>query len=178
MTESLGIPRRIILIGPPGAGKSTVGGLLARELGIDFTDTDHEIEERTGKRISEIFVEDGEPHFRKIEEEVVLQSLLDARGVIALGGGAVMSEVAEKRIGSLKSEGDCEVIFLDVTIAYAAPRVGFNRERPLLLVNPRASWQELMNKRRPIYSRLATRIVDTNEDAPDQVVAKIISGWR
>jgi shikimate kinase len=89
-----------------------------------------------------------------------------------------MSEVVEKRIGSLKSEGDCEVIFLDVTIAYAAPRVGFNRERPLLLVNPRASWQELMNKRRPIYSRLATRIVDTNEDAPDQVVAKIISGWR
>lgn len=92
MTESLGIPRRIILIGPPGAGKSTVGGLLARELGIDFTDTDHEIEERTGKRISEIFVEDGEPHFRKIEEEVVLQSLLDARGVIALGGGAVMRD--------------------------------------------------------------------------------------
>jgi shikimate kinase len=178
MTESLVIPRRIILIGPPGAGKSTVGGLLARDLGIDFTDTDHEIELRTGKKISEIFVEDGEPHFRKIEEEVVLQSLLDARGVIALGGGAVMSEVVEKRIGSLKREEDCEVIFLDVTIAYAAPRVGFNRERPLLLVNPRASWQELMNKRRPVYSRLASRIVDTNEDAPDQVVAKIISGWR
>jgi shikimate kinase len=178
MTESLVIPRRIILIGPPGAGKSTVGGLLARDLGVDFTDTDHEIELRTGKKISETFVEDGEPNFRKIEEEVVLQSLLDARGVIALGGGAVMSEVVEKRIGSLKREEDCEVIFLDVTIAYAAPRVGFNRERPLLLVNPRASWQELMNKRRPVYSRLASRIVDTNEDAPDQVVAKIISGWR
>lgn len=178
MNISLDIPERIVLIGPPGAGKSTVGGLLARELGIEFTDTDQEIEKLTGKKIAEIFVEDGESYFRSIEEEVVLRSLTEKRGVIALGGGSVMSESVEKEIGGMKGADDCEVLFLDVTIAHAAPRVGFNKERPLLLINPRASWQELMNKRRPVYARLASRIVDTNEATPDQVVANIISGWR
>lgn len=178
MMGSTDVPQRIVLIGPPGAGKSTVGELLAQELEVNFTDTDREIEMQSGKSISEIFVEDGEAQFRKVEEEVVLHSLAEKSGVIALGGGAVMSEMVEREIDRLKSIGRCEVLFLDVTIAYAAPRVGFNRERPLLLVNPRASWQELMNKRRPIYSRLATRTVDANEDRPDQVVAKIRSEWR
>ncbi len=89
-----------------------------------------------------------------------------------------MSESVEREIGVMKGADDCEVLFLDVTIAHAAPRVGFNKERPLLLINPRASWQELMNKRRPVYTRLASRVIDTNGNSPDEVVANIISGWR
>jgi len=171
-------PKSIVLIGPPGAGKSTVGGLLAREIEQDFVDTDQEIESREGKKISEIFVEDGEPHFREIEEVVVLDVLKRSSGVIALGGGAVLSDSVQEELQRMKDSSECEVLFLDVTIAYAAPRVGFNKERPLLLVNPRVSWQELMNKRRPIYTSLASRIIDTNERRPEDVVTEIMAQWR
>ena len=176
MRTDLVWPHLIILIGPPGAGKSTVGGLLAREIGCDFLDTDRVIEERLGKKISEIFVEDGESFFREVEEQVVLESLESFHGVIALGGGSILSERVRSRLEEAGSE--MEVLFLDVSIAYAAPRVGFNRERPLLMVNPRAQWQELMNHRRPIYISLADRTIDTNERTPDQVVDAIIDGWR
>lgn len=183
MTRVDATPNLVVLIGPPGAGKSTVGGLLARQLGLDFVDTDHLIEEKLGKKISEIFVEDGEAYFREIEEGIVLEALENREGVIALGGGSVLSEPVQQRLISLartqeeRSTKSVEVIFLDVSIAFAAPRVGFNRERPLLLINPRASWQELMNRRRPIYQRLATRVIDTNDCSPEMVVAHIVNGW-
>lgn len=176
MRTDLDLPRLVIMIGPPGAGKSTVGGLLAREIGCEFLDTDRVIEERLGKKISEIFVEDGEAFFREVEEEVVLESLESFHGVIALGGGSILSERVRSRIQA--GDPKVEVLFLDVSIAYAAPRVGFNRERPLLMVNPRAQWQELMNRRRPIYISLANRTIDTNERTPDQVTDEIIDGWR
>lgn len=176
MRRDLKLPGLILMIGPPGAGKSTVGGLIAREIGYEFRDTDRIVEERLGKTISEIFVEDGESYFREVEEEVVLDSLDSFRGVIALGGGSILSERVCTEIAAMSE--DVEVLFLDVSIAYAAPRVGFNRERPLLMVNPRAQWQELMNQRRPIYLSLATRVIDTNERTPDQVADEIIAGWR
>jgi shikimate kinase len=178
MSDGKRVPDQVILIGPPGAGKSTVGGLLARETASNFVDTDQQIESKIGKKIAEIFIEDGEEPFREVEKKVVLEALAGSKGVIALGGGAVLSDEVQEELMRAKQEGKSEVLFLDVTIAYAAPRVGFNKERPLLLVNPRASWQELMNKRRPIYSSLATRIIDTNERTPDEVVAAIIAGWE
>jgi shikimate kinase/3-dehydroquinate synthase len=172
MSELSGDKRAIVLIGPPGAGKTTVGGLLARDLKVAFADSDRLIEDALGKKIADIFVEDGEPFFREYESRIVVDLLDDPKGVIALGGGAIMSHAVQDSLADCRDRG-VDVIFLDVSIGHAAPRVGFNKERPLLMVNPRASWQELMNKRRPIYERICNRTIDTNGCTPEEVVAKI-----
>lgn len=164
--------KSIVLVGPPGAGKTTVGGLLARRLNDDFIDTDQLIETETGKKISDIFVEEGESAFRAIEEKVVLATLTSFKGVISLGGGSVLSPKVQELLKS--SNARQLVIYLDVSISHAAPRVGFNKERPLLMINPRAQWQELMNSRRPIYLSVADEVVDTNNRTPDVIVDEIV----
>jgi len=160
---------KAILIGPPGAGKSTVGKALARKLNASFVDTDHLIEERAGRKISDIFVEDGEPTFRKIEEEVVLSALESDGDVIALGGGAVLSERTQAALAAFKDQ----TILLEVSLSQAAPRVGFNRDRPLLAVNPRQAWQALYEKREPIYKSLASFSVSTDSKKPVEVADEI-----
>jgi shikimate kinase len=160
---------RILLIGPPGAGKSTVGKALAKVLGIQFVDTDNLIEKETGKSITDLFVVDGEPHFRALELETLKSVLTLETGVISLGGGAPISEEAQQVIKNSNSH----VVFLDVSLATAAPRVGFNRDRPLLLGNPRAQWQALSDKRRPIYEIIADDCIKVDDMSIDQVVAKI-----
>lgn len=162
---------RVILIGPPGAGKSSVGKSLARLLQEEFVDTDVVIATRENKSISEIFVDQGEPYFRKVEEEVLLDVLKNHKGVLSLGGGAPLSSSAQSAI----KESGSTVIFLDVSLAAAAPRVGFNRDRPLLLGNPRAQWQELMNTRRPIYESLARHQVVTDKLSPTQAANAIVT---
>lgn len=160
---------KIVLIGPPGAGKSSIGKALAKELSLPFIDSDGEIEKSVGKKISEIFVDDGETHFRLLEVEKVKQLLQDFVGVISLGGGApINSEISQ----SLES-ADYPVIFIDVSIAQAAVRIGFNKDRPLLLVNPRQQWMNLMSERRPVYEKLATDIVSSDSKKPHEV-AKVI----
>lgn len=161
---------RCVLIGPPGAGKSTVGKALAQRLALEFRDTDIDVAERAGKSIPEIFLEDGEPVFRQIEAVVVANALKDHDGVLALGGGAVMSAETAQRV----RDSGATVVFLDVSITHAAPRIGFNRDRPLLLVNPRNQWVQLMNLRRSTYESLATRIVNTDGKTPDQVADEIV----
>ena len=159
----------LVLIGPPGAGKSSIGRQLSRALNLSFTDTDSLIEVKTGKKISEIFVEDGEPFFRKLERDIVLETLENQEGVIALGGGSILdSDVADK-LKSMKEK----IIYLDVSISNAAPRVGFNKDRPLLAVNPRQQWLALMEKRKPIYERLAGMKVSTDNRKPSEVVKEI-----
>ena len=160
----------IILIGPPGSGKSTIGKALARKLTIPFTDTDDLIEARTGTSISQIFIDQGEPWFRNLEQEVLQEELAKINGVLSLGGGAPLSDFAKELLRS----SDAAVVYLDVSLATAAPRVGFNRDRPLLLNNPRGAWQELMDKRRPIYEALATYVVKVDERAPKDIVDEIV----
>ena len=160
----------VILIGPPGSGKSTIGKALARKTGQSFTDTDGVIELRTGNSISQIFVDKGEPWFRQLEAEVLEEELRKLEGILSLGGGAPLSETAQ----NLLQKVSVVKIYLDVSLATAAPRVGFNRDRPLLLNNPRGAWQELMEKRRPIYEALATHIVKVDERAPKDIVDEIV----
>ncbi|NDA94601.1 MAG: shikimate kinase [Actinobacteria bacterium] len=165
------MPPRVILIGPPGAGKSSVGKSLARLLAEDFVDTDSVIATQENQSISEIFVDKGETYFREKEIEVLLNQINIHSGVLSLGGGAPLSDVAQSAI---KKSGS-PVVFLDVTLAGAAPRVGFNRDRPLLLGNPRAQWQELMNVRRPIYESLAHHRVLTDKLTPNEAAAQIVT---
>jgi shikimate kinase len=160
---------RILLIGPPGAGKSTIGVALAKELSIDFIDTDQEVERETGKTITDIFVVDGETHFRAIELETLRKVLTLESGVISLGGGAPISQEAQEVI----EQSNSHTVFLDVSLATAAPRVGFNRDRPLLLGNPRAQWQALSDNRRPIYEKLADDAIKVDDMSVVQIVDEI-----
>lgn len=156
------MPPKVILIGPPGAGKSTVGRLLAHRTDHSFADTDVLIELEAHKSISDIFVDDGEPAFRQLERRVVLDALKHCDGVLALGGGSILDADVSAAIKLFNAQGGATV-YLTVTLAGAAPRVGFNRDRPLLLGNPRAQWQTLLDARRAIYEELATIQIDTSE---------------
>jgi shikimate kinase len=160
---------RILLIGPPGAGKSTVGESLAKELDMPFVDTDQVIEKESGKSITDIFVVDGEPHFRALEVQTLRSVLSLESAVISLGGGAPISDEAQELI----KDSNSHTVFLDVSLAPAAPRVGFNRDRPLLLGNPRAQWQALSDKRRPIYELLANDCIKVDDMDVAQIVAAI-----
>ena len=160
----------IILIGPPGSGKSTIGRAISRKLNVPFTDTDDLIEANTGTSISQIFIDKGEPWFRELEKKVLQEELAKVNGVLSLGGGAPLSDLAQ----DLLRKSESAVVYLDVSLATAAPRVGFNRDRPLLMNNPRGTWQELMDKRRPIYEALATYIVKVDDRAPKDIVDEIV----
>ena len=162
--------KKVVLIGPPGAGKSTIGKALAKEIATEFIDSDSEIERITGKKISDIFVEEGEAVFRKTEVEVVTALLDGFEGVIALGGGAPINTQIQETLTGV----EFPVIFIDVSISQAANRIGFNKDRPLLLINPRQQWMNLMSERRPIYEKLASQTVNSDSRKPHEV-AKLIS---
>lgn len=157
----------IVLIGAPGAGKSTVGKRFARKLGLTFVDVDERIEEVMGRSIADIFATEGEAYFRAAEEEATLE-LLDAYDVVSLGGGAIMNENIRE---ALKGH---EVIWLKVSVGQASRRVGMNKTRPLLLGNVRGRLIELMRERDPLYEAAATQIVETDgrgsSDVADQLV--------
>jgi len=159
----------IILIGPPGAGKTSVGKALAKKLSLNFLDSDKVVEEKSGKSIPEIFITNGEPAFREMERAAVIDLIENQDGVIALGGGSVMDLEVFKRLLPMAN-----VVFLDVSISNAAPRVGFNRDRPLLLGNPRQQWIALMEKRRSTYEALAKARVSTDNKKPVEVVEEIV----
>ena len=163
---------RVVLVGPPGAGKSTVARSLSGLLGVSVRDTDADVEAVAGKPIREIFVDDGEPHFRDLERAAVTRALAEHDGVLALGGGAVMDPVIQEALARHVAGGGV-VAFLDVSLAHAAPRVGFNQSRPLLLGNPRAQWQALMERRRPVYQQVATLVVNTDGRTATDVAREI-----
>lgn len=161
----------IVLIGPPGAGKTTVGGALAARLGVGFTDTDAVVEAAAGKPVSEIFVSDGEPVFRRLEREAVAAALAadsPAATVVGLGGGAVMDEQTQARLAGQR------VVYLETGFAELAKRVGLDRARPLLIgTNPRAQLKALLEQRLPVYGRLAWLTVITDGRDPDEIAAEI-----
>ncbi len=159
-----------VLVGPPGAGKTTVGRVLAERLGVALHDSDVAVEARAGRSVADIFVQDGEAAFRALEREEVLRALREETGVLALGGGAPM----QAEIAAELRDGGHRVVFLDVTIADASARVGFDVSRPLLLVNPRAAWTRLMNARRPTYEDLAVVHVQTGGRTPEEVAADVL----
>ena len=162
---------RIVLIGAPGSGKSTVGVALAAHLQWPVVDTDALIELKESKKITDLFVENGEEYFRNVEFAALQEVLQEESAVISLGGGAPISDSAQTVLQSSHSI----IIFLDVSLATAAPRVGFNRDRPLLLGNPRAQWQALSELRRPIYEKLATQSIKVDDMAVDEIIAIIES---
>lgn len=159
----------VVLIGPPGAGKSTVAEMLGARLGLAVRDTDHDVEERTGSSIQDLFVQHGEAHFRQLEEQAVATALADHDGVLALGGGAVLSPLTRSRLAGHR------VLFLDVGLAAAVRRVGLNGNRPLLLGNVRSQLKALMEQRRPLYAEVATCTVLTDDLDPAQVADAAIA---
>ena len=165
---------RIILIGPMGSGKTTVGQLIADSLQVPFRDTDHVIEEKSGKTISDIFLDEGEEFFRALEKKVLRDELLSDNTVLALGGGAPISIDAQSALRAIASP----VIYLDVSLSTVAPRIGFNRDRPLLLHNPRGQWQTLMEARRPIYESIADIVIDVNDKSETEVVDQILEALK
>ncbi len=160
---------RVVLVGPPGSGKTTVGRLVAAELGVSFRDTDRDVERTAGKPISDIFVDDGEPAFRALETEAVAAALATHDGVLSLGGGAVIAEATRAALAGRF------VVFLDVSLADAVRRVGLNRDRPLLLGSPRSQLMRLMDARRPLYTEVASATVDASSGHAPAVAAAVLA---
>lgn len=161
---------QLVLVGPPGAGKSAVGRLVADRLGLPFRDTDEDVEALAGRSVSDIFIEDGESTFRDLERRAVVTALGEHDGVLALGGGAILDDRTRAALRGLA------VVFLDVGLTDAAKRVGLDQSRPLLLGRPRAQWQHLMTARRPLYEEVATRTVLTDGRSPQDVADEIVAG--
>lgn len=160
----------VVLVGVPGAGKSTVGQALAQRLGVSFRDTDADVESTTGRAIADIFVESGEPEFRRLESAAVATALAEHDGVLALGGGAVTDD------GTRALLVGGPVVWLRVGLAAASQRAGLSGARPVLLGNIRAQMKGLMDARAPLYTEVARLIVDTDELTVEQAVEAILAG--
>jgi shikimate kinase len=158
----------VVLVGPMGVGKSTVGALLAERLGTEYRDTDADIVAAQGKAVAEIFVEDGEPVFRALEKATVRTALAEHDGVLALGGGAILDPDTRALLAGLP------VVFLTMEVSAAVKRVGLDSARPLLAVNPRQQWRRLMEARLPLYTEVARVVVATDDRTPEEVVQSIL----
>ena len=161
---------RAVLIGAPGSGKSTVGSALAERWDVEFRDSDVDIERRTGRSISDIFVDEGEAAFRSLEAVAVEDALGQCAGVVALGGGAITSETIRELLRAHR------VVWLRVGLTAAAARVGLSRDRPLLVGNVRSTLLRLMQQRAPWYESVASLTVDTDDKDIDAVVDEIVLG--
>ncbi|AXE84555.1 MULTISPECIES: shikimate kinase [unclassified Streptomyces] len=153
----------VVLVGPMGVGKSTVGQLLAERLGVSYRDTDDDIVAAQGRTIAEIFVDEGEPAFRAIEKAAVHKALAEHDGVLALGGGAILDADTRALLAGQR------VVYLSMDVEEAVKRTGLNAARPLLAVNPRKQWRELMEARRHLYEEVATAVVATDGRTPEEV---------
>jgi shikimate kinase len=167
----------LVLVGPPSSGKTTVGTAVAELLGVPFRDTDADIEDVTGQTVADLFVERGEPFFRSLEEQAVARALAAHDGVLALGGGAVLSAATRELLVAYRRAGGT-VVWLDVDLASAAERVGLDRTRPVLGLNPRATLRSLLLARAPLYEEVATLTVPTSGREPGDVIAEVAVAVR
>ncbi|THA82478.1 shikimate kinase [Streptomyces sp. A0592] len=158
----------VVLVGPMGSGKSTVGVLLAERLGVPYRDTDADIVAAQGRPISDIFVDEGEPYFRELERQAVAAAVSGHTGVLALGGGAVLDAGTRELLTGLP------VAYLSMDVEEAVRRVGLGAARPLLAVNPRRQWRELMEARRPLYTEVARVVVATDDRTPEEVAQAVL----
>jgi shikimate kinase len=160
---------RVVLVGPMGAGKTTVATLLAQRWGVAVRDTDHDVEAGAGREISEIFVDDGEAAFRELERAAVATALAEHDGVLALGGGAVLDPATREQLAGHT------VVFLRVGLSDAVKRVGLGVGRPLLLGNVRARIKALLDERTPVYESVATHTVTTDARSPEEVADEVVA---
>ena len=167
MTGSTGSGPVAVLIGPPGAGKTSVGPLLAEQLGTSFRETDADIAAAAGQPVSDIFIEQGEPAFRQLEREAAARALREHGGVLALGSGAVLDPDIQQRLEGLR------VIYLAAGFATIARRMGLDRPRVVIPGNPRGRLRVMLEERRPLYEQLATVTVQTDDLDPDELAAEI-----
>lgn len=162
----------LVLTGPPAAGKTTVAALLAVRLGVTLLDTDAEVAAAAGRSTAELFLDEGEEAFRRQEERVVASALRSHPGIVALGSGAVLSLTSQR----LLSATSAPVAYLAVGFAAAAQRLGFNRDRPVLALNPRALLRAQLAERAALYDALSGARFDTDAKTPDEV-AQEVAGW-
>ncbi|MGW6405020.1 shikimate kinase [Streptomyces sp. NBC_01003] len=158
----------VVLVGPMGVGKSTVGELLAEWLGCPYRDTDADIVAAQGRPVADIFVDEGEPHFRALERQAVREAVAGHTGVLALGGGAILDESTRALLAPLP------VVYLSMDVEEAVKRTGLNTARPLLAVNPRRQWRELMEARRHLYTEVARVVVPTDDRTPEEVARAVL----
>ncbi|MFF7189138.1 shikimate kinase [Streptomyces sp. NPDC008222] len=151
-----------------GVGKSTVGQLLAEQLGVGYRDTDDDIVAEQGRSIADIFVDEGEPFFRALEKQAVRRAVAEHPGVLALGGGAILDEDTRTLLAGQR------VVYLSMDVEEAVRRTGLNTARPLLAVNPRRQWRELMEARRHLYEEVATAVVPTDARSPEEVTRAVL----
>jgi shikimate kinase len=168
----------VVLVGAPASGKTTVGTAVAEQLGLGFRDTDADVEAVAGRTVADVFVDSGEEHFRALEELAVARAVAEHDGVLALGGGAVLSAATRELLVAYGRAGGT-VVWLEVDLPSAAKRAGLSRDRPLLLdVNPRAVLRTLLEARTPFYRDVATVTVPTGGREPADVVADVVAAVR
>jgi shikimate kinase len=158
---------KVVLIGPPGAGKSTVGPLLATRLGVEFRDTDADVGAAAGKPVGDIFIQDGEQAFRELERAAAATALREHDGVLALGSGAVLDQKIQQLLEGLP------VTYLAADFGTVARRTGMDRPRVVVPGNPRGRLRAMLDERAPLYERLATVTVHTDDQDPDEVAEQI-----
>ncbi len=167
---------QVVLVGPPGSAVPQVAQRVAELLGVALVDTDVEVERLAGRPAGDVLIDEGEDAFRALERRAAAAAL-ESQGVVALGGGTVQDTAVREALAVYRADGGT-VVFLDVTLAHAVPRLGFNQPRPMLPANPRAMWQALMDERRPRYEEVASMRLDTDGSGPAELAAQVVEALR